>query len=176
MLSLFLLQITLPHPQINSTAALPIKPSIIDQAAALTNQAATIASHLKTPSPSIWKCHRHWSEAAIATSVWSCHAASIWTHLSHGLKLQHRSSNAHLSHSTKSVLATTVDLRPPPLTKKATIAESLYLSYLFLFLFLIWFVVVVVVDFCRYLVGIYLVCFELCFGSWRMRWLLVGGY
>ena len=58
-LSLFLLQITLPHPQINGTAASSIKPPITDQAAltdqsaVLTDQAAAIASRLKTPSPPI---------------------------------------------------------------------------------------------------------------------------
>ena len=58
-LSLFLFQITLPHPQINGTAASSIKPPITDQAAltdqaaVLTDQAAAIASRLKTPSPPI---------------------------------------------------------------------------------------------------------------------------
>ena len=40
----------------------------------------------------------------------------------------HRLSDAHLSHSAKPILATTFDLKPPPPTKKATTAGSLYLS------------------------------------------------
>ena len=82
----------------------------------LTDQAATIASGLKTPSLPIWSRHHRRSEVAIATSVWSCHAASIWTHLSHDLKLQHRLSDAHLSYATDLKLADLKLCRPPQLS------------------------------------------------------------
>jgi len=43
--------------------------------------------------------------------------------------------DVHLSHGAKSIWATIANLKPPLLTKKATTAGSLYLSYLFLFIF-----------------------------------------
>ena len=79
----------------------------------LTDQAAAIASGLKTPLLLIWSRHHRQFEAAIATSVWSCRATSIWTHLNHDLKLQHHLSDTHLNHAADLKLAD-LKLRRPP--------------------------------------------------------------
>ena len=84
--------------------------------ASLTDQAAAIDFGLKMPLPLVWSCHHLLFKAVIATLVWSCRVASVWTYLSLNLKLQspliwcpsQPQYEADLSHYCRSK-ATTID-------------------------------------------------------------------